>query len=221
MHDPADLVRVLLAHDGERVGGGRARMDHERLARLARGADVRRKRSRCHSRSPSSGSSRARFADGDDLRRAAFATRSSTLGSGCPGSRDARQTVAYRLSCACAIATTAGHAGESTLMHTRASRRCRASPTSSAEARPRARENRGDSANRRTRVGLLRTGGETALDAPSASSRRVTERCVSEPGVRRFRALDTTSCASAASTRASRPGSSRWWREPRRRSRPG
>ena len=40
MHDAAHLARALLAHDRERIGRGRAGMDHERLAGLARRADV-------------------------------------------------------------------------------------------------------------------------------------------------------------------------------------
>ena len=40
VHHAARLARALLAHDAERVLGGVARVDHQRLAALARGADV-------------------------------------------------------------------------------------------------------------------------------------------------------------------------------------
>src|SRR5437899_11885490 len=43
MHDAPRLARALLAHDGERVVTGGSRVDHERLARGARRADVRAK----------------------------------------------------------------------------------------------------------------------------------------------------------------------------------
>jgi hypothetical protein len=58
-------------------------MDDQRLAGLARGADVAAESARAaiRGRLPA-GSSRARFPDGDDFGVAAIATSSATVGSG-------------------------------------------------------------------------------------------------------------------------------------------
>jgi hypothetical protein len=81
VHDSADVARVLLAHDGERVGAA-ARVWITSGLRVARAARMCRRSARAATRDRLEAVVvEPRLADRDDLGRGALATRSSTLGS--------------------------------------------------------------------------------------------------------------------------------------------